>query len=341
MLQSDQVDALVVQGRTIEIASTGDNALGPLKLLPGLWKNVAPTTFGRGWNMIALPFSTAPTSPFDYRLLVNQFNEELFFSLVDKAVPNRGVRKHPAEATTNTDQFVVTLDYEQTIKQIAAADEPVSGLAGPADAAIHHEPGLFLHLTNQIEPGDPDVARLGSVPHGNAVLALGSSVVVNGPPVIPAVDGLPIGVPGSLETSAYLAPYKHFHDNPFLGVVPAPFPGFDPTEPHKLLDPAGIPGVITRTTVLDLSTSTATGGIDNIPFVVAQAEATEMRSIFWIIESDVDGIPEMFLSYLQIVMLDFFTAPGSNRLIRWPHVSINTMQKVKQPEGEPTYVAFT
>ena len=43
--------------------------------------------------MIALPFAHPRTAPFGppYRLLLNQFNEELKFQLVDKAVPNRGV----------------------------------------------------------------------------------------------------------------------------------------------------------------------------------------------------------------------------------------------------------
>lgn len=55
--------------RKIEVAQRDDPGLGPLKLLPGKWKNLP----GRGWNMIALPF-VAPKEanfPFNYRLLVN------------------------------------------------------------------------------------------------------------------------------------------------------------------------------------------------------------------------------------------------------------------------------
>lgn len=73
------------QSRVIEVAQSDDEDLGPLRLLPGTWKNV-PNLPGRGWNMIALPFATRPNSPLDYRLLLNQYNEELKFTVVDKAV---------------------------------------------------------------------------------------------------------------------------------------------------------------------------------------------------------------------------------------------------------------
>ena len=84
--------------------------------------------------MIALPFVKPGGGPSDrpFRLLLNQFNEELKFQLVDKAVPNRGVN---LAVPKNTDQVVVTIDYEQAIAQIAAEDFPLSGLAGPAGSA--------------------------------------------------------------------------------------------------------------------------------------------------------------------------------------------------------------
>ena len=73
--------------------------------------------------MIALPFVTEPPpAGFNYRLLMNQYNEELKFTLVDKGVPNRGIPRNGA--ATEPDQFVVTLDYQQSITQIAADDFP-------------------------------------------------------------------------------------------------------------------------------------------------------------------------------------------------------------------------
>lgn len=327
-----------------------DPILGPLKLLPGVWKSE-----GRGWNMIALPFATAP-SPLDYRLLLNQYNEQLEFRLVDNNVPNRGVDKDRTP-TAETDQFIVTLDYQQTIQQVAAVDSENSTLAGPAGLPIHHEPGLWLHMKDEITDG-LDIARLATIPHGDSVLALGQSSEHAGASCIPHINSLPEGVSQDKErdkdgkivldkngkdilTSRYLSPYQQFHANPFKGTVTDPdFPGFDPTATHVLLELANEAlikqGKIVRTTVLSVDSTIPTGGISNIPFVVRKANAAFMKSIFWIqelAEKDKYGDPKLRLQYLQVVMLDFFPrrdglppgcCPGQ---IRWPHVSINTLEK--------------
>ena len=319
MMSDTRSTKLAGQNRHIEVGRPYDTELGPLGLLPGRW-----VSEGRGWNMIALPFAEGPL---DYRLLLNQFDEELNFTLVDKGVPNRGVTD---DHENQTDQFIVTLDYEQVVHQVAVVDEPASTVTGVPGAAIHHEPGLFLNMLNEIPDGF-DIARLATIPHGDAVLALGKSSVVEGLAPIPAVNGLPIGVNQDVETSRYLAPYKHFHDNPFKGTVASPaFPGFDPVEPHLLLDLANTGLDVVKTTVLDLDTTHPTGGIKNIPFVVKQADAASMRSTFWIQElAPVDGIVVHQMQYLQVVMLDFFPRrDGLPGRIGWPHVSINTLTKV-------------
>ena len=324
MLDKEQLDELKSHGRKIYPAKRGDTALGPLKRLPGVWKSQ-----GRGWNMIALPFATEPGSPADFRLLLNQYNEELKFNLVDKAIPNRGI--HRNGTAIESDQFLVALDYEQTIAQVAAVDSPVSGKAGPANLAIHHEPGLWLSMTNEVTDGF-DVARLATIPHGDSVLALGKSAKNQGASVIPKVNGLPEGVSQDLNANPYLTPYKQFHDNPFKGNVAAPgFPGFDPTNPQNLLDLANQGVNIVKTTTLTVDTNNATGGIVNIPFVVKQANAASMKSTFWIqelAEKDSQGNSKLRLQYLQIVMLDFFPRrDGLPGTIRWPHISINTLEK--------------
>ncbi len=311
--------------RTIRAAETGDEELGPLSLLPGKWKSLP----GHGWNMIALPFATAPTHGFNYRLLVNQYNEELEFSLVDKAVANRGIDpvadalESSRPDRTDTDQFLVTLDYEQTITQIAADDFPQSGKAGDKGLAIHHEPGLWLFMTNEVT-NDLDIARLAAIPHGDSVLALGTSSEFEGAPTIPTVNGLPVGAEQDLETD-YLLPYKHFHDNPFQGV-------FDPVSPNDLLKATNKNVSIVRTTQLRVDTTVETGGIVNIPFIVKQANAVSMNAHFWIEEledKDRDGNSKLRLQYSQVVMLDFHPrGDGLPGVIGWPHVSINTLERV-------------
>ena len=195
--------------------------------------------------------------------------------------------------------------------------------------AIHHEPGLFLNMLKEPKDGF-DIARLATIPHGDAALALGRSSTVAGPAPIPAVDGLPLGVTQDVEGNPYLEPYTFFHHNPFKGTLGGGFPGFDPVEPHRLLELANLGADITRTTVLELDTSNGTGGIHNIPFVVKHADAASMKSTFWIQElKDAAGHRQLRLQYLQIVMLDFFPRrDGLPGLIQWPHVSINTLEKV-------------
>ncbi|MFT7602045.1 MAG: hypothetical protein ACI8TP_005010 [Acidimicrobiales bacterium] len=87
---------------------------------------------------------------------------------------------------------------------------------------------------------------------------------------------------------------------------------------------------ILHTTELSVDTTIQTGGVLNTPFVVKQANAAEMQSTFWI-QTVVDkaGKESKRLQCLQVVMLDFFPRQdGKEGLIRWPHVSINTMTKV-------------
>jgi hypothetical protein len=276
--------------------------------------------------MIALPFVSADL---DYRLLVNQFNEDLEFFLVDENVPNRGVERKNG-ILTQTDQLVVTVDYEQDIDQIRAEDFPVSNRAGAPGLPIHHEPGLWLFKKDQVEDG-LTLARLASIPHGDSILALGRSRRFDGPPQIPAVNGLPIGVNQDLS-SRYLAPYKHFHDSLFEGL-------FDPTVPHKLLEGANQDVTVKRTTELEVDTTEATGGIANIQFVTKHANATTMKSTFWIeeLEETTDtGAPRVRLQYLQVVMLEFFPRrDGVPGLIQWPHVSINTLEWVGETPDAP------
>lgn len=318
------------RNRQITVARRGDELLGPFRQLPGTWEGK-----GTGWNMIALPFKPTPDSPLDYRLLLNQFDEKLSFSLVDKGVPNRGL---DSARTVNTDQVVTALDYEQLISQVAVTDRPISTVAGAPGLAIHHEPGLFLNMLTETD--GPTIARLATIPHGDAALALGTSFEVDGPPVIGAINGLPIGVPQAL-TLPYLEPYAFFHANPFFGTVPptAPgFPGFDPTAPHKLLQLANQNSPVATTTVLTFDTSAEPGGVRNIPFVVKQANAASLKATFWInelVELDDAGNPELQLQYAQVIMLEFFNRfDGLPGRIAWPHVSINTLTKVSE---EPTH----
>jgi hypothetical protein len=300
--------------------------LGPLSLLPGDWKGA-----GTGWNMIALPFKDAPTGTAPFRILMNQYDEDLKFTFVDDKVPNRGVA---------VDQEVATLDYQQSITQQVAEDFPASTVAGPAGHAIHHEPGLWIHVKNH-QTEDINVARLASIPHGNSLLALGHSSEQDGMPDIPPINALPIGrfedlaTPGyDFNDDPYLEPYKHYIQNPFMGnVVVGGFPGFNPRDMNEILRFANQGVDIKRTTTLTVDTKREDAGVVNMPFVVKEAEPVSMKSTFWIQELNKkapDGYPKLRMQYSQVVMLDFFR-PREDQLpgrAQWPHVSINTLEKV-------------
>ena len=121
-MQNEEIlNGIIGGSRTEEVAQPGDERLGPLKELPGVWKN-EPGLEGRGWNLIALPFISS-NSNVDYRVLVNQYNEELTFNKLQGKVPNRGVIR---QTDDNLDQFLVALDYQQSIVQLAADDFPKS-----------------------------------------------------------------------------------------------------------------------------------------------------------------------------------------------------------------------
>lgn len=342
--------------RHIDVAETNDPALGPLRLLPGTWRNTERLN-GRGWNLIALPFDH-PKGERNYRLLMNQYNEELKFTFVDDNVPNRGIADGSPPGDM-PDQIVTALDYQQKIEQIAARDDARATeddgdlLAGQPGLAIHHEPGLFLWMKNRLTDGI-DIARLATVPHGNAATAIGRSETVTGRPYIPNVSGFPVGVSDDIKAAvaaagdtAYLFPYRRFSDQPFKGIHgdDAAFPGFSAADPNALLKD-GLPAAdeVERTTILHFTTqateltASAVGeaGIRNIPFIERQADASLMRSTFWIMEmtqTDQSGDPKLMMAYSQVVLLDFFARPPGQGagLIRWPHISINLMEKVAEP----------
>jgi len=329
MLLKEHFEGIV---RKISDAKRGDPTLGPLTNLPGTWQGS-----GTGWNMIALPVRNG-VAPHNFRLLLNQFNETLSFTKLDGPVPNRG---------RPLDQFGVALQYIQDVGQVAAVDSVGSAISPLGAAAIHHEPGFFINFSEPLTHGEDhllDLVRLGSIPHGDAVNALGfSDTFANAsfPDITPAAIGdfssLPIGAGPRDLSNPYLAPYKKFQGiaNSFKGdvtsaVVPN-FPGFDPNTPLDLLvfAPQGTaPPKFKTVTRLILDTHLG-GNIVNTPFIVRQADSTQMRFVMWIEEFDdsTPGTPHFQLQYAQKVLLEFFPSLDQpHRKIIWPHISINTLK---------------
>ncbi len=363
-VHKNQIKKMIIAGRSSGLAKLNDSDLGPLKLLPGNWKNTRKLK-GYGFNMMALPFSDAPNG---FRVLMNQYNEELNFSIVDKGVPNRGSTPDPDNGSL--DQTIVAMNYFQKITQVDSEDFPKTNLHDRFDnKAIHKEPGLWLHMTDH-ETDGMNIARLGTIPHGNSFLAAGrfreqEDILVN-PKIeqlrsfLPSINGVVVGGgenPNEIDLEPiinqetgeviidYFEPYRHFHENPYKGKINiSGFKGFEPVRvtrllEHSLLNVLTKIGKIQKVVRLRVdSTLDHSGanrfphsGIINIPFVVREADATAMNSTFIIYEvkDSKSGKIRLFMQYAQNVILDFIGRPdGHPGRARWPHVSINTMERV-------------
>jgi len=377
-LEANLIEKMVLTGREISVADNHDARLGPLRWLPGKWTNTDDLQ-GFGFNIISLPFGKSPNG---YRLLVNQYNEDLNFLLVDAGVPNRGV---VPGTTQQADQTAVALSYSQIITQITSEDSFLESIAtNPPTISktnindvfdgkpIHHEPGLWLYMTDQNisdESGsEVKVARMGSIPHGNSFIAVGSSNEIawdklsanDQRPPIPDINGVVVGggtdpnmhpldpilVPGTNKIRIdYFAPYRFFNQNPFKGKVVIPgFTGFEPVHTTTLLGHAfknylRSVGVIKNVITLNVDSTIDHSGINrvinpsigNSPFIARQADTTAMDATFIMYEivDSKTGKLRYFLQYAQIVMLDFINRPdGHPGRASWPHVSINTMERV-------------
>ena len=169
--------------------------------------------------------------------------------------------------------------------------------------------------------------------------------------LIPNINGVVVGGGENPDEKdldpIYFEPYKFFHENPYQGKVPiSGFTGFEPVNTTDLLKLALnevlFPvGKIRRIMRLAVNSSvdhvgvrrTGHNGIVNIPFVVRQADASAMNSTFLIyeIEDKETGQMRHFMQYAQNVILDFISRPdGHPNRARWPHVSINTMERASE-----------
>ncbi|HEX3575114.1 MAG TPA: heme-binding protein [Rhodopila sp.] len=288
---------------------------GPLRAsdpLPVFQRNLEPlaelagTWVGNGFNVMSLPDfdSKAPsTGPSAFRIKLNATRELLQFTPIVGAVPNRGALTDLGNGTGQTDIELFGLTYLQRVSDAVS------------NAALHIEPGIWVNVpASNVQPVQgPTVVRMGSVPHGDSLLAQSTAVLtLDGGPKIAVADSRPVG-PG--VTPAYLSGFN----NP---VAPLP-PGVDPAwvvDPNRALITAIDGQAITKTVVLAISTNPV-GGIVNIPFVVSNANATRLDAVFWIetVEQP-DGSSFMQLQYSQTVILHFLG-------IDWPHISVATLVK--------------
>ena len=265
--------------------------LGPLAPLVGTWKGSG------GWNIIAVP---APGGQEAFTLLVEPIIDTIVFKPILALVPNRGgnvgMMKIPG------------VYYEQTVYQQTAPTQ-----------LMHIENGMWLLMPVPQPPMGgsakppanlvPQVARMSTIPHGNSLVAVGGVAESNGGPTIPSNSAFPdVGQVSFLP--GYTDPYMRQKINT--------------TDMNKVLRDANQGLLIRHTTTLDVSTANG-GGIANIPFVQAHADARNFKCTFWI--ETVGDLLGKRLQYSQQVDLFFISRPDGEGLVKWPHITVSTLAK--------------
>jgi hypothetical protein len=296
--------------RVAASAAPANPDLGLLHNLPGRW-------IGKGFSLIARPARQGnPANP-PFFLELNGTQETLEFTAIGGDIPNRG----DVEPTA----LLHGVHYLQTVADCAD------------NSFIHKEPGLWIHVPATAENPSDTYVRQAVIPHGDSLLAQSSlSITIPQGPDIQPVNALPFPVAdpiaalndvahATITDPAYIGPY--LNDPLPAQCLPA---GLNPAATIK--DPtavlrAQIQGqTITETDVIIISTAPAGGGgIVNIPFVIKNANASQMDAIFWIEKvsrPDYDDRDADFLQlqYVQRVILDFEN-------LHWPHVSVATLVK--------------
>ena len=168
-----------------------DENLGYLAELAGTWE-------GEGFNLIARPDKEGGSPLF---LELNQTFETLSFIPISSSIPNRG------SAVDDIELFGLT--YLQKVS------DSVTG------GALHIEPGIWVHVPSQDQniggTQTQSVFRLGTIPHGNALLAEGTAIKLDpftgnpfDPDSVAAANTSPFPVGGAMPSPGTLsgfAPY--------------------------------------------------------------------------------------------------------------------------------------
>jgi hypothetical protein len=299
------------------LAAGAAASLSPSQLTARLWNDLQGTWSGRlGFNLIALPGpGSTPSELGDFTLLLNPYSELLTFRDPGAPARNRG---------GDVDQFVAALEYEQRVTDSAN------------DQLLHVETGMFLNLSNIVRNGtttpEPipalNIARSGTIPHGDSVMLLGAPpTVAAGPPTIPDISSLPTNL-GSPAPLGYTDPYLE---------PPAGTPADrNVTNPNATLRDALTAQEGAGFTVLETTTfafdSAPSGSVANVPYVVERANATRMLATFWFekVHNAATGQEFDQLQYSQVIDLAFHhnaAPPTDENVITWPHVTVNTLVK--------------
>jgi hypothetical protein len=323
---------------SVRISPSNDEVLSDL----GLLADLAGTWHGEGFNLIARPDKVGGAPLF---LELNQTQETLKFDPIATSIPNRG------NAQGDIELFGLT--YLQKI-----SDAVTKG-------ALHIEPGIWISVPLTTEPAETaSVARMGSIPHGNALLAEGTAILVKPLPggtfAISPVNTAPFPQGAAMPPGGTVSGFPEYDvanttpaatnsRTPFGNVPPIPLPASINgipmqtviNDPTRLLQQAIKGQQIEQMVVLNIATvanltigtglvANGGGGIENIPFLQSNANTALVFATFWIEKIKHPFRDFMQLQYVQTVLLNFpilKPAPAPPVPFSWPHVSVATLQK--------------
>ena len=202
--------------------STSDQVsqLGPLVDLIGDWE-------GHGFNLIARPDFHDQAALY---LQLNETHDSLKFTAIGSGIPNRGFGQD--------DINLFGLTYLNQIRDRTSR------------SALHIEPGIWVTLPpSTVLTFPPDVppantqlvARMATIPHGNALVAEGIAEPFVGPPVLasatqvyngsrfPSFNSTPFAVPPTAPAAVINAAgsSERVTSQTLPAPTPAPFPQYD------------------------------------------------------------------------------------------------------------------
>ena len=285
--------------------AAGGTPLGQLANLSGSWS-------GSGFNVIWRPHHPGQ----DHFLELNVTTEELTFSAIPGAIPNRGLLQND-----------ITMHGLSYLQQIQDTNIVVNG----APAGLHFEPGLWLNIPVTTAPKEvATIARLASIPHGTTILAQGTAKTTSGAPSIPKVSITPFSIGSPNQTIPFdesnLSKPSQFRTPKadLSGVTQAMV-----NNPNSVLTAHAKPNIASTTTlhVFTKNADIVGGGTANTAFLKgkanANADAARMHATFWLQTPQGSNTPN-FLQYSQVVLLNFAG-------LSWPHVTVGNLTRQSGP----------
>lgn len=281
--------------------SVEENPYGLLPALEGTWVG------DKGWNIVTVPVPGSKI-PLDFKVLIRPYLEVMTFEKIAGGVPNRG---------ENETQLNYAIKYDLQINDLQTKE------------GMHAENGMFI---NQSNFADPKVTRQSIIPHGNSLLAIGDATQDEGTPFVKAIDELnEIFTPAPTMIKGNRLGYEEEFEAKVKQAMDAISPefvnGFNPMKPINALIQDIKNQEINNTITIDTSTANE-GGVLNTPFIKKNADTPLVRSIFWIEEVDLGG-GNVFMQMQYAQLIDIIFPTGGNEVVKWPHININTLVKIK------------